>query len=423
MKKQETSEFFNAIRIAFFLAIRYVTQTTKWQTILVIFIMTLTFLNLVVVSGILVGLMDGSLVGYKKYYAGDILISKSAEKDYIERANALRTILDAQPQVTAYSTRVIEGGTLEANFQKSVSQPNILPDRVGVSVTGINIDDERLVTDLPNALVEGSFITERDTTGVVLGARLLNRYFPAETGLQTISGIFPGDKVRLTVGDASREFIVRGIIKTKAGPMDTRVFMLQSELKSMLGRQNDTTDEFAVRIAPNANAEAVQARILAYGVGTNSLIRTTEEAIGEFLDEIRDTFNALGNIIGGISVVVASITIFIIIFITAITKRKYIGILKAIGVSEFAIELSYILLSIFYALIGITFGLLILYLILLPYFSANPIDFPFSDGILSVTTEGTFIRSVVLLVTTIIAGFIPARIIVKRNTLDAILGR
>jgi len=423
MKEQETNEFFNAVRIAFFLAVRYVTQTTKWQTILVIFVMTLTFLNLVVVNGILVGLMDGALVGYKKYYAGDILVSKTPEKDYIERSNVFNTVLDAEPSVFAYSSRVIEGGTLEANFQESVSRPNVLPDRIGVSVTGIDVKNEQLVTDLPSALIEGGFITEKDTTGVVLGARLLSRHFPAETGFQTISDVFIGDKIRLTVGESSREFFVRGIVKTKAGPTDTRVFMLRSELESMLGQYNDTTDEFAVRITPEATAEGVRARILAYGVGTKALIRTTEEAVGEFIGEIRDTFNVLGNIIGGISVIVASITIFIIIFITAITKRKYIGILKAIGISEFSIELSYVLLSIFYSLIGITVGLGILYGILLPYFDANPIDFPFSNGILSVTSLGTFIRSVVLVVTTIVAGLIPARIIVKKNTLDAILGR
>ena len=423
MQKQETSASKNALRIAFFLAIRYVTQTTKWQTVLVIFVMMLTFLNLVVVNGILVGLMDGALVGYKRYYSADIIISKSPEKDYIDRANALHTILASEPGVSAYTSRVIESGLLEANFQQSVSQPNVLPDRVGTSVVGIDIDEEQRVTDLSNALVEGEFLHDRDTTGVVLGARLLNRYFPAEAGLQTISGVYPDDKIRLTVGDVSREFVVRGIIKTKAGPTDTRVFMLKSELESMIGRYNDTTDEFAIRVAPDETAEGVRARILAYGVGTRALIRTTEEAIGEFLDEIRDTFNVLGNIIGGISVVVASITIFIIIFITAITKRKYIGILKAIGVSEVAIELSYVLLSIFYSLIGIALGLLVLYGFLIPYFDANPIDFPFSNGILSVTETGTIIRSVVLVLTTIIAGFIPARLIVKRNTLDAILGR
>ena len=423
MKTSDSNSLLNTIRIALFLAVRYVTQTTKWQTLLVISVMTLTFLNLVVVTGILVGLMDGSLVGFNKYYTGDIIISKHPEKTHIERDTAIRAVLDLQPEIQAYTQRIVENGTLEANFQEAVARPNVLPDRIGTSVAGININDEQRVTDLENTLLEGTFLTERDTTGVVLGSRLIDRYFPAEVGLQTVAGVFPGDKVRLTVNDVSREFIVRGIIETKAGPTETRVFMLDSELKSMLGQHNNITDEFAIRLVPGASADTVRAKILSYGIGSHALVRTTEQAIGEFLDQIRDTFNTLGNIIGGISVVVASITIFIIIFITAITRRKYIGILKAIGISEFSIELSYVFLSLFYALIGIALGVLILYFVLVPYIDANPIDFPFSNGVLSVTIAGTIARSFILMLTTIIAGYIPARLIVKKNTLDAILGR
>lgn len=58
-----------------------------------------------------------------------------------------------------------------------------------------------------------------------------------------------------------------------------------------------------------------------------------------------------------------------------------------------------------------------------PYFDAYPIDFPFSDGILVATVSGTLARAGILFVATIIAGYIPARIVVRQNTLDAILGR
>ena len=421
--KQETNAHFNAARLAFFLAVRYVTRTTLWQTLLVICVMTLTFLNLVVVSGVLVGLMDGSLQGYQRYYSGDLLVSKLPEKEYIERASAVASILSTQDTIAAFAPRIIEGGTLEANYLASVSQPNILPDRVGVSISGMDLRNELAVADVRERLVEGEFLHERDTTGIVIGARLLDRYFPAETGLLTISGVYPGDKVRLSVNGASREFTVRGIIRSKAGPIDDRVFMLDTELESLTGTYDNNIDEFAVRLVPGASPEAAPSRLLAYGIGSYTLVRTAEDVIGEFLDEIRGTFALLGNIIGAIAVIVASITIFIIIFITAITRRKYIGILKAIGISRVAIKLSYVLLSVFYSLIGISIGLLLLYLVLVPYFAANPIDFPFSDGILSVTTEGTLLRALILVGTTVIAGYFPARMIVNKNTLDAVLGR
>ena len=124
-----------------------------------------------------------------------------------------------------------------------------------------------------------------------------------------------------------------------------------------------------------------------------------------------------------IGLVVASITIFIVIFVNAITRRRYIGILKGIGVSRRAIEFSYILQAIFYASMGIILGMILVFGVIQPGIAANPIDFPFSDGILATTVVGTVVRIIILMFATIIAGFIPARIVIKQRTLDAILGR
>jgi ABC-type antimicrobial peptide transport system permease subunit len=60
---------------------------------------------------------------------------------------------------------------------------------------------------------------------------------------------------------------------------------------------------------------------------------------------------------------------------------------------------------------------------LIPFFLAHPLNFPFSDGILVAPLGETFFRFFLLLFVTIIAGYIPARRIVKQNTLDSILGR
>ena len=97
--------------------------------------------------------------------------------------------------------------------------------------------------------------------------------------------------------------------------------------------------------------------------------------------------------------------------------------MKGIGISEKAIEISYIFQSIFYAFLGGLCGLILIYAVLVPLFLAHPLDFPFSDGILVAPIGGTMFKFALLLVVTIIAGYIPARRIVKKNTLDSILGR
>jgi ABC-type lipoprotein release transport system permease subunit len=121
--------------------------------------------------------------------------------------------------------------------------------------------------------------------------------------------------------------------------------------------------------------------------------------------------------------VVTTITIFIVIFINAVTRRKFIGIMKGIGIEPRAIQAAYVFQALFYGLTGALLGLILTFGVLKPYFDANPIDFPFSDGILAVTYAGAGFRVGILLVVTVIAGFVPATLIVRKNTLDSILGR
>ena len=51
------SEYAYGFRVGWFLAVRQMRRSSKWTTALIIFIMVLTFLNLVVVSGLLLGLI------------------------------------------------------------------------------------------------------------------------------------------------------------------------------------------------------------------------------------------------------------------------------------------------------------------------------------------------------------------------------
>lgn len=163
--------------------------------------------------------------------------------------------------------------------------------------------------------------------------------------------------------------------------------------------------------------------LLDSGVGEYARVQTAEEAFPKFLKDIKATFAILGSAISGIGLVVASITIFIVIFVNAITRRRYIGILKGIGINKQAILFSYMYQATIYASLGIIIGMVFIFGMIKPYFAENPIDFPFSDGILVATLSGTLIRAFILLVTTMIAGYIPARMVIKQNTLSAILGR
>jgi ABC-type lipoprotein release transport system permease subunit len=199
--------------------------------------------------------------------------------------------------------------------------------------------------------------------------------------------------------------------------------MLDGQVRSMMGTSEFNLDEIAISLTHEKYADATKQALIANDIDKLAKVQTYIDAQPKFLQDIKQTFALLGAMISSIGLAVAAITIFIVIFINAITRQKYIGIMKAIGINARAIEISYIFQSLFYALVGSAIGLTLLYVILVPYFAANPIDFPFSDGILVAPLGSTMFRITLLVLTTVVAGFIPARIVVKKNTLDSILGR
>ncbi|HEY0908576.1 MAG TPA: FtsX-like permease family protein [Candidatus Paceibacterota bacterium] len=410
------------IRIGFFLALRQVLRASKWTTGLIIFVMTLTFLNLTVVSGILVGLIEGSVEANKTYYTSDVIISVLPKKDYIEQSPKVISIISALPEIEAYSARYIQGGTIEANYKTASKAEDI--ESAGGSFVGINPVMERETTGMERFVVEGSFLTPTDYDQVLVGANFLKKYLPIESpGFTTLSNVNIGDKIRVKVNGITREVTVKGIVKSKVDELSFRIFFVDSQLRGLIGRDDYNVDEISIKLKPGADATVVRDALLRSGLGDYAKVQTFEDAQPKFLKDIKATFALLGNMLSSIGLTVASITIFIVIFINAITRRKFIGILKGIGISGVAIEVSYIFQSFFYAISGSAIGLVALYLVLQPFIAAHPIDFPFSDGILVAPLGSTLFRVALLIITTIIAGYIPARMIVRKNTLDSILGR
>lgn len=414
----------NSLRVGWFLALRQVKRSSIWTTLLIIFIMTLTFLNLVVVGGILVGLTAGASLAYERQYSGQVFLRDLTTKNYIEQSENIIRTARTFPEVEAVSGRYIEAGRVEANYKTAVG-PKQNPDSIGVQIVGIDPVSENAVTGIGERLISGEDLKVGEEGYVLLGKNLVEKYTIGSGPISVVvlHGIDVGSRVRISVDGHEGEFVVKGIIKSKVGDVSTRVYMVDSELRRMIGRSDKNVDEIAIRLNPGASAFLVRDGLKNDGFASFARIETSRESQGTFLDDIEKTFAILANVIGGIGIIVASITVFIVIFINAVTRRKYIGILKGIGISASAIEISYVLQSIFYALIGSGVGLLVVYGILKPYFDVHPINFPFSDGLLVVPVLGTMLRAGVLIVVTIIAGYFPARMIISKNTLDSILGR
>lgn len=412
-----------SLRIGLLLGFRQIQRANFWTTALIIFVMMLTFLNLIAVSGVLVGIIVGAERAVRAEYLGDLILTKPAGEDRILETETVLRELSAYPEIANYTVRYEGGGTLEANYKERRDLSGER-DIASVKVTGIDPALEDSFSDLSGNLIAGEYLDPNQEGYILLGY-----YYLAESAadfgdiFDTLSDIVPGSTVRLTAGDVSKEFIVKGIIRSKVDQISLNTYLPEREFRRLFGRLDRNADQIVIRVDPDKSETDLKSTFLANGFDKFAKIQTYDEGKPKFITDIKKTFNILGSFIGSIAIVVASITIFIIIFINAISRRQQIGILKGIGIERRAIEIAYVIQAAFYALLGSGLGIALTYGFLLPYFDKNPIKFPFSDGILVADPVSTFYKFLILFIITLIAGLIPAWLIVRQNTLNSILGR
>ena len=412
-----------ALRIGLLLGLRQIQRANIWTTTLIIFVMMLTFLNLIAVSGILVGLIVGAENAVRAESLGDIILTERDDEDRIIETGTILRELAAYPEITTFTARFDGAGVLEANYKERRDLKGER-DVAQILVTGIDPLKEDAMSGLSQTIIEGEYLDPLEEGHMLLGAYYIEEYSEQFGDIfDSVADVHPGDTVRLTVGAVSKEFIIKGIVQSKVDEVSLNSYIPEQEFRRVFGRVNRDADQIVIRVQPDIDENAVKASLVASGLGKFAKIQTFDEGKPKFITDIKKTFNILGTFIGSIGIVVASITIFIIIFINAISRRQQIGILKGIGIERRAIEIAYVLQAGFYAILGSALGALVTYGFLLGYFERNPIQFPFSDGIMGAPVNETLIRFAILFVITLIAGFLPAWLIVRENTLNSILGR
>ena len=149
------------LRIGFLLGFRQIQRANIWTTILIVFVMMLTFLNLIAVSGILVGLIAGAERAVRAESLGDIIISEKDGEDNILQTEAIMRQLATYPEIEAYSARYKGGATLEANYKE---RRDLTGERdvASVSITGIDPIQEDKMSNLSDTVIEGEYLNENE---------------------------------------------------------------------------------------------------------------------------------------------------------------------------------------------------------------------------------------------------------------------
>lgn len=417
-----------SLSVGFFLATRDIKRSNPWTTGLIVFVMILTFFNMTFLNGIFIGLIQGMRNTYKLYYSSDVFVTPSIEKNIIEETSTVKAVIKNLPTFKNQSSRYTAPATLEYGYQIKVKVSDISESAGGLLVGFDPVVEER-VTNLSKKIVAGSYLDSIDIDSVLVGSSLIQKYTTAKSstdsdGSKILKTADIGSRVKLTVNGIQKEVVIKGVISTNNSTVDGRIYMTDAAMKELLGRDSLNVNEIAVSLKPEASD--VEAKKYIRSNLTNEqdvLIRTSEETIPSGSLQMINTFKLLGNMVAVIALFVGAITIFIVIYVNAITRRKFIGILKGIGITSRTIEISYIFQALFYAFSGIIIASILLLGFIVPYSIINPIQYPVGAGSLAITTNDVVIRAIILTVTAFISGFIPAWLVTKQNTLDSILGR
>jgi lipoprotein-releasing system permease protein len=390
-------------------------------TALIIIILTLIFLNMVAVGGLLLGLIQSANKAYIDLYSGAVRIRPTAEKVYIQFPEEILNFARSLPGFVSYSPHIQSAAKLEIGYKEKKFGSEV--SNVSAPLLAIDPELEMQTNPIGNFMIEGRFLEPDDRDKIVLGSLIAGRGATIAFG-EALQNVEVGSKVLATYGNGvQREYTVVGIFKTKVAVRNLQALVTIKELNDVLGLDSPQYSDVSIKIADPDQADRFKAFFTNAGYDRNNRVETWVEAEGSAVNDVNDAMSFIGDIVGAIGLMVGSITIFILIFVNAVSRRKYIGILKAIGIRSGSIIISYVLQGIFYTFIGVGIGILILYIGLIPYFDAHPIDFPFSDASLYVTPDYAAARIGLLFVVAFVSGLVPAYLITKENTLDAILGR
>ena len=402
------------LRTAFFIAYKSVIHGHRSTVALIIFILSLSFLNMMFISGILFGLqnvMTGTIINV---WTSHITVTPQREpqlKQYIPNQNRVREQIETIPGVIATSRRYSLSGSIVYDKDKSGQFTTVS----GV-ISGSDPVEDKRVLQIAEKLVAGEYLEETDRDQILLSSAVAGGYgvpAPADLG-----GARVGDKVQITYSSGLiRSYTIKGIYDDAIGIFET--FITAKEAESVAGVYNSASKILVKTDLEHAPIEKYVARIKA--LVPNLWVQDFKAIIGAFASFL-DALNLISLIVSAISVLVATITIFVMVYVNAVNKRRQIGILRAIGIKENIIVLSYVFQSFFYALCGVTVGAFFVFAILTPLLDAYPINVVFGGLSLVHKTTTVVVGIISLFVAGLLAGYLPARIVARQDILKAIWG-
>lgn len=442
---------------------QYILRGRKWTLALTIFLMAVAFVNLVFVSSLLGGVNRSIESQVRNFMVGEMYLEPKKSGGYLQGVHEMTKRLQRIDGVTQVSSLLSVYGELSSGEK-----------RVQTTVKVIDPAQYTKAIAIDQYGIDGDFLPDDDS--IFVGEQVVASG-EAKQLAESLEGTKVGDNVTLKINGKEKPMKVGGVFRTKYMYADREIYMTRGAWSKLVREVNDELvkneqtvrnqamlppqvtyflpAQIAIELSGNLAAQSdailrqqrAAAALFAPEQAVNMVVvrtdphkkKSVEQAArdqqfaGVTVHNWRDSAGYINSISGSFAVIdaimlvvgifIAAVTIFIVIYVDVINKRRQIGIQRALGVKPRIIVFSYVLMSLFYAVCGILLGLVVFFAGLVPYFAVHPFSLPIADVTLDISAPRLVLRIYIILMVAIVSGVIPSIMASRMKMLDAILGR
>lgn len=394
------------LKVSFFLALRGIMRGSRGSLYLTVLIIAMVFINMIFMPSIILGFIKTAEDQLISYEIGNILISPKEDDEFIYDVQTLIDKVNGVPGVYRASPHYSTGVTLKNKG-----------NTVGSTITAIKPNDERLVTDIHRKMGEGTYLAEGERDQIIIGIQTSGHKDSSEDMGATLGYLQPGDSVDVEfTNGVSREYQVKGIIKTGSYSSDMGAYITWDEMESVLGHPIDDASAVLIRTDPDASEALVKTQILRFGVAEK--VKTWEDLLKEAMGRAVQNFAMLNSITIIVSLIIAVVVLFIVIMIKTLSSRRQIGVLKAIGLDKSIIIHNYVFQVLIMTTLGVSLGAVLLEA-MVAILTVYPFQFPDGSVTPVVTISDMINNTILLYIAAFIAGYIPAWRVASEDIMTA----